>query len=51
MPGLWPEEREAIYNKLDKIIELLERLVEVNENESERAELATHREGCKCGHH
>ena len=35
--------------KLDRIIELLEQLVGVNERAAEEAELATHRSGCKCG--
>lgn len=35
--------------KLDRIIELLEKLVGVEESASEQAELATHRSGCKCG--
>ena len=49
MPGMWPEERDTIYKKLDRIIELLEQLVGVSENAAEQAELATHRSGCKCG--
>lgn len=35
--------------RLDRIVELLEQLVGVQENAAEQAELATHRSGCKCG--
>lgn len=49
MPGMWPDERAEINKKLDRIIELLEQLVGVSESAAERAELATHRDGCKCG--
>ena len=49
MPGMWPEEREAIYKKLDKIVELLEQLVNAEQATAEQVELSTHRSGCKCG--
>ena len=35
--------------KLDRIIELLEALLESTNYATEQAQLATHRPGCKCG--
>lgn len=42
---------ETLHMKLDRIIELLEQLVGVQEDAAEQAQLATHRPNCKCGAH
>ena len=42
---------DIIKGLLERIVEILENVDQTAKDEADRAELATHRSGCKCGYH
>jgi hypothetical protein len=42
---------EIITGLLERIVEILENLDQTSKDAADQAELATHRQGCKCGYH
>jgi hypothetical protein len=45
------EQFSTLKGLLERVVEILENLDQTSHDAAERAELATHRQGCKCGYH